>query len=504
MITGGALALGQAPFSLWFVALIGLLASFALFRAAQTVRHAALLGWGLGTGYFAGSMYWILAPFQVDAARDGWMAPFALVFLSAGLALLWGAGFAWARWAGGARASGLMLALGWGAAELLRGYLFTGLPWGLLGYIWVETPVAQLASTVGSYGLTFLTFLCVGALFLNEKTHRRFGIAVFGALGVAAWGAGVWMLSQPTNLSADQAAERAYVRLVQPNAAQHKKWDAEYIPFFFDQNLEFTAAPAEHPLDLTVWPETALPYLLEEDQPALKVVARAAGGVPVALGGQRLDLADRAYNSLALLGPSGDLQDIYDKSHLVPFGEYMPGGALAQKLGLRGLAAQLSGGYRAGDGPRLMHFAGQGETAAEATRRFHFLPLICYEAVFPRSLHQNGMRADWILHITNDAWFGKRAGPYQHLIQTQMRAIEQRVSVVRAANTGVSAVISPRGEIMAQIPLGEAGWIDAPVPLAQPKGLYARVGDGPLIIFFIGFMLWRSRSRAKQFTLTPK
>jgi apolipoprotein N-acyltransferase len=427
------------------------------------------------------------------------MAPFALIFLSAGLALLWGAGFAWAKWAGGPRASGLMLALGWAAAELLRGYLFTGLPWGLVGYIWVGTPIAQLASIVGSYGLTFLTLLWAGTLFLNGAlVRRRLGFALSCVAAVAAWGAGQWALKRPAIPSTDQAI----VRLVQPNAAQHKKWDSEYIPFFFDQNLDFTSAVAEQPLDLIIWPETALPYLLEVGQPALEVVAAAAGGVPVALGGQRLDDAGRAYNSLALVGPTGNLRDVYDKSHLVPFGEYMPGGVLAQKLGLKGLAAQLDGGYRSGEGPRLMQFSPENVQGEALGRTFQFLPLICYEAVFPRSLHLRGARPDWILHITNDAWFGKRAGPYQHLAQTQMRAIEQRVSVVRAANTGVSAVISPRGEIVAQIPLGVAGWVDAPVPTAQAKGLYARFGDMPLIILFIGLMLWRTGYRAKRFTLT--
>ncbi|MEY8097091.1 apolipoprotein N-acyltransferase [Falsihalocynthiibacter sp. S25ZX9] len=471
-LAGGAMALGQAPFSLWWLAVLGILGVFYLNLRVSTPLQAALLGWLVGTVYFAGSLYWIMAPFQVDAARHGWMAPFALVFLSAGLALLWGAGFGWAKWR--TRAPGLALALGWGAAEMLRGYLFTGLPWGLVGYIWVDTPVAQLASIIGPYGLTFLTFLVLGGGF--GLAGRQKWVALSGAAFVAVIAVvfGASQLSKGSSLRSDAPI----IRLVQTNAAQREKWQSGKISLFWERNLALTAQNSDHKPDLIVWPETAVPYLMEQAGRAFDVMVQASGGVPIVAGIQRED-GDGFYNSMVVLNGDGSIAQTYDKSHLVPFGEYIPFGTVARKLGLSGIADQLGGGYQAGSGTQLIDLGGLGRA----------LPLICYEAVFPRDVHVAKDRPDWILHITNDAWFGKKAGPYQHLTQARMRAIEQGLPVVRAANTGISAAIDPYGRVIDSLPLGVAGALDVALPAPNSATVFSKTGNIPLIFFFFTLIL---------------
>ena len=180
-------------------------------------------------------------------------------------------------------------------------------------------------------------------------------------------------------------------------------------------------------------------------------------------------------NSLAFLDQTGAVRAVYDKHRLVPFGEYMPGGMVANALGLRGLAERLDGGYVPGAGPSLMSLgAGLGQA----------FPMICYEAIFARDLGR-ASRGDWIVQVTNDAWFGRFSGPYQHLALARLRAVEQRLPLLRAANTGVSAVIDARGRVTAMLPLNTAGALDAPLPVALPPSLYARTGDTPIIFLVL-------------------
>jgi len=199
----------------------------------------------------------------------------------------------------------------------------------------------------------------------------------------------------------------------------------------------------------------------------------AANGAGVILGVQRLT-APRFFNSLAVIGPSGAISSVYDKHHLVPFGEYVPFGDLLSTVGINGLAAREGGGYSAGPGPQVLDIGPLGKA----------LPLICYEGVFPRNLRTTE-RPDWLLLITNDAWFGTFSGPYQHLAQARLRAVEQGLPMVRVANTGVSAVIDPHGRIIDSIPLGEAGSRDIALPAPLPATLYARIGDGPVLLLLV-------------------
>ncbi len=481
---------GHAPFGLYPLGFLGLLLGYGLFAAAPNAGRAGFVGWALGTGFFMGTLAWIVQPFLVDVARHGWMAPFALFFMGAGLALFWGL----ASWLAFWLAHGRFLWLAWAAvmtlAELVRGVIFTGFPWGGPAAFWVDTPLIGLAGLIGASGMGFLTFLLVAGAFAALAGPGRMGrMGRMGVLATAvamAVGLGAFIAGQDL----PQRSEPLALRLIQPNAPQHLKWHPDYVRTFLERSIDLTAQPPSPGAgvpDLVIWPETSVPYLLHNAGPVLTRIASAAMPATVVLGIQRRE-GQQYFNSLVALDAAGDVTSLYDKHHLVPFGEYTPFGGLLHRFGLRGFAAQHGYGYTAGPGAEILDFGRAGKA----------LPLICYEAIFPGILHAAPARADWILQITNDAWFGTFSGPQQHLAIARLRAAEFGLPFVRAANTGISAVINARGQIVASLDLGQAGHLDAMLPGALPKTLYARTGDTILILLLIVIVSglgWRRRKR---------
>jgi apolipoprotein N-acyltransferase len=465
LAAGAVTAMGQAPVSMEALGVLGLFAGLALFLAARTWRSAFAAGWAFGTGYFGLALFWIVEPFLVDVARHGWMAPFALLFMAAGLALFWAAAFAAARAVGGPAAWAGALAL----AELARGYVLTGFPWALLGYTWSDSGALQWAAWIGPHGLTLATLLLVALTWTVLARAPAPWLLAAPLPFVALTLAGAAIAPPPQDL-----AGRPIVRLVQPNAPQDEKWDPDRVIEFYRRQLGYTAVPSDPPPDLIVWPESAIAWPLDIAEPVLAEIAAAANGIPVALGLNRRE-DGRWYNALVVVDAAGGVEQLYDKHHLVPFGEYIPLGHLTRALGLRSFAAQDGYGYSAGPGPRLLDLGRFGQA----------LPLICYEAIFPQGIRAAPARPDLLLQITNDAWFGEISGPFQHLAQARVRAVEQGLPLVRAANTGVSAVIDPGGRILAQLPLGEAGFLDHPVPAPLPPTLYARAGDWPVLLLIL-------------------
>lgn len=472
-------ALGQAPFNLWWLSVPGFALILILLRRSDSPRQSALIGWAAGTGYFALTLVWIIEPFLINAARHGWMAPFALVGMSAGLALFWGlAGWITHRLG----ASALACIASFAAVEVARSYVLTGFPWALPGHIWIDTPVIHAAALFGHHGLTLLTLTAAAGLVLLLTPARRWwgvaGLALVAAVGL--WGGTV--IRHDTGAAQPIPADRPIIRMVQPNAPQHLKWDRDAIPFFFQRQVDYTAAPTDIPdrprPDLILWAETALSVLLENAEPELTAIAAAADGVPVVLGIQRF-VGQRTYNSALYLDQGGVIRAIYDKHRLVPFGEYMPFGEVMARFGIHGMAASRGGGFSVGPGARLMGLGALGQA----------LPLICYEAVFPEVIHAAPARPDFLMQITNDAWFGEFSGPYQHLAQARLRAVEQGLPMVRVANTGVSAMIDPLGRITASLPLNTAGWLDAALPAPLPPTLYARTGEGPVLALIAALLM---------------
>ncbi len=466
---GAVAATGQAPWGFWFLALPAFAAFFALVLRLRAGFWAGLF---FGAGHFGLALSWIIEPFLIEPETYGWMAPFALLSMGFGLGLFWALAAA-----AGRRAGPVGLALAFTGAEMLRGVVLTGFPWALPGHIWIGTPVAQVAALVGANGLTLLT-LVAAALPL---TGRRAGIAGSALLMAGAAAFGLWRLDQP----AAAAPGAPLVRVVQPNAAQDLKWDAEAAGRFFDRSLALTEGTGA--ADVVIWPETALPYLLNSAPNALRAVGRAGRGAPVILGAQRTDGGLQGWNSLAVVAPDGLVTAVYDKHHLVPFGEYLPLGDLAFRLfGISAFAAQTGNAYSAGPGPMRIELGG---------RLGSFVPLICYEAVFPGILNRVEGRADWIVQITNDAWFGTLTGPYQHLALARLRAVEQGLPLARAANTGISAMIDAQGRVLGELPLGTAGALDIALPPALPPTPYSRWGEGPVLVLLAALALLILRRR---------
>ncbi|MGA0539972.1 apolipoprotein N-acyltransferase [Neotabrizicola sp. VNH66] len=477
---GLAAAAGQAPLGLWPVALAGFALALRRIAAAESPTAAFRRGWGIGAGYFGFTLSWIVQPFFVDPWRHGWMAPFAVLAVAAGFGLFWAvAGWVARRMGGGA----VTLALALSGVELARGHLLTGFPWALPGHIWLDTPLIQMGALTGAYGMTALTLLALAA---PLSLGRRGLVVPLLIAGVAAgWSWHRLALPEP-------AARPGLVRLVQPDIAQSLKWDPDQARANFDTLLSLTRGSGA---DLVIWPETAVPYLIEEGQGAALSIAEAGGAATVATGIQR-DEGERAWNTLAVFGPGGTISQSFDKNHLVPFGEYIPMGDLVFRwTGLRAFASQAGAGYTPGTDRRLLEFGALGRA----------LPVICYEAIFPEDL-VTPERPDWIIMVTNDAWFGTLTGPYQHFAQARLRAVELGLPLLRAANTGISAVVDARGRIAAAadgspalLGLGLRGVIDAAVPGALPLTPYARIGDVPLAgLLLAGLALGVIRARRRQ------
>ena len=473
-VLGALAATGQAPLGWWFVALPAL-AGVIVRVAAAGGRKAMRLAWVAGAGHFIAALNWIVQPFLVDAAQDGWMAPFALPMMGFGLALFWALAALPLAWFGN-RIWGFALALA--AGEFLRGHVLTGFPWAQLGHVWIDTPVAQAAALIGPYGLSLLTLGLAAALAASWVARRALPAALALAFLAAVWGWGAMRLAAP-----DPLAPGLTLRLVQPNAAQQAKWDPEHASRFFDTLMRLSAqAPAP---DLVIWPETSLPYLMDAPSELAGTIAAAAAGATVILGRQRVEGA-RFWNSATVLAPDGTILADYDKHHLVPFGEYIPfGDALFDRLGISAFAAARGNGYSAGPGPRVLDLG---------PKLGKVLPLICYEAVFPQDL-RGVPRPDWLLQITNDAWFGRWSGPFQHAAQARLRAIEQGLPLVRVANTGVTAVYDAHGRTVAALPFATASALDAALPGALPATPYARWGEAPFLLLLAGFALIFLRRR---------
>ena len=477
-VAGAVGALGLAPIYAWYATVAMFLAVPFALRRCTTAWQAAWVGLAMGTGWFGLGLSWIVEPFFVDAARHGWMAPFALLFISVGMALFWGGAF-WAayRLGRGFHQRVWLLCLTWTLAGLARAYILTGFPWAAPTQVWIDQPPMLLLAWIGPHGLMLvmsLVLLPLGALLAGR--NFRWPMVVPAGIFIVAQGAA--MAFAPL-----VAPSGHVVRVVQPNAEQHLKWDRNFMPVFFNRQIEYTEAAGDGPRpDLIVWPETAINPLLNQAEYELGRIAQAANGVPLVLGTQRADYGtDRAryYNTLVVLDETGAVAETYDKHHLVPFGEYLPFGNVLSRFGIRGLAEMAAFGYSPGPGPALVDLGPVGQA----------VPLICYEAVFPQDVNGAPGRADVLLQVTNDAWFGKRSGPYQHLAQAQMRAAEQGLPMIRAANTGVSAVIDPLGRIVTHIPLGEQGFADATLPSPFTPTIYARFGDFPVFLAVLALIL---------------
>jgi apolipoprotein N-acyltransferase len=403
-----------------------------------------------------------------------WQLPFAVTLLPAGLALFTGLACALALyfWQNGP-ARLLVFAACYTAFEWLRGHILTGFPWNLAAYGWgASLAVQQSMAVIGAYGLTFLTIL-LGAS-LADVTRRNAWKAplVMALLFAGLWGLGAHRLvSHPAENVAGVS-----LRIVQPNIPQREKEQSRYYARNWRRLLDLSVTPGSP--NVIIWPEAATPpFLFNRDRMALDQVGLLTGASRTLITGatraQRAGDNLSFYNSLFMFPPGGEPGRVYDKFHLVPFGEYVPFASVLNHLGITKLTAGQEG-FSFGDGPRTYQLAGLPAVT----------PLICYEVIFPAAV-TSGQRPGWFVNVTDDSWFGPWAGPYQHFVIARARAIEEAVPIARAANTGISAVIDPYGRITAQLGLGKRGVLDAGLPKVAEQSTYARYGDLMLLLLLL-------------------
>jgi apolipoprotein N-acyltransferase len=468
------------------------------------LKCAGLLGFWFGFGYFLTGLYWVAEAFLVEPWRHGWLIPFAMTGLAGGMALFYVAAavLAMALWRPGA-ARVLALAIAFGLAEFARGHALTGLPWNLVGYGLTATlPMMQVASIFGVYALSLLAVLLFAsplAIFAPQGSDlaRPKGTMLVTLLLLVAFAVGT-LWGEARLASADATTTGVRLRIVQANVDQANKWRRENSAEIFNTYLDLTksggGAGGLDGISLVVWPETAVPFLLADSPEALAAIGDLLpDGTSLLVGSARLVeerdaqgrlASTRIYNSLLVLDDKAEIIGSYDKVHLVPFGEYLPYQDFMESLGIMQLTG-VRGGFSAGTGPRLLSIPG-----APPAR-----PLICYEIIFPDEVTDQAQRPGWFLNVTNDAWFGSSAGPHQHFHQAELRAVEQGLPVVRAANTGISAIIDPYGRVVAELGLKQEGVVDGPLPKALPPTPFVRWGRwielSILILAILGWLALR-------------
>ncbi len=498
-LAGAASTLALAPINVWpamfvtFPVAIWLLDGAAAGRFGR-LTAAAAAGWWFGFGYFLAGLYWVGLAFLVDAKTFGWLMPFAVIALPAGMALFTAFGFALARalWTRGPLRI-LTFAAALTAAEWLRGHLLTGFPWNAIGYA-LTTPLA-LAQSVALFGVWGLTLIAV-ALFASPAvladepadTPRpwRVPAAALAVLAALAIYGAVRLASSPTAF-----VDGVRLRIMQPNLPQDEKFNyanrQQVMQRYITLSDRATGPQTSGVRDVThlIWPESAFPFFLTREPDALAQIAALlpAGTVLITGAARAAEAAPgsrtiHAYNSIYVIDHDGSILSVYDKIHLVPFGEYLPFQQTLERLGLQQLT-KVQGGFLAGSRRR----------ALTVPRAPPFLPLICYEIVFPHDVVPSGERPGWLLNLTNDGWFGLSAGPYQHFQEARVRAIEEGLPLVRAANTGISAVVDPVGRITQSLPLGTEGVLDAALPQPLAPTPYSGLGDGPLGLVLVALGL---------------
>lgn len=471
VLTGAVSALGFAPFSFFPALLLGLAAFVLLIDGTRgdrkPLRAAAVVGFGFGFGQFALGLHWIGYAFLVDAEAHAWQIPFVAVLFPGGLALFFAAAAAVAAkfWkVGPARI--FVLTIAYSLAEWLRGHILTGFPWNIPGYGWgASLAVLQSTALFGVYGLSLLTVLfgCSLAELFEPKPRWKLPAIMAGLFAVFFIGGAVRLATVPQN-----TVPGVRLRLVQPNIAQAEKYERQYILRNWQRLLSLSEAPGNP--SIIIWPEAAPPFLLDEQPLAEAQIGRLTENrLGLMTGGIRREYLPaehiRYANSFFLFGRSGTLLNIYDKSHLVPFGEYLPFEKTLTALGLSKLTG-IDGSFTPGSGPQAYALPGAGFVT----------PLICYEILFPGAV-TGSKRPDWFVNITDDSWFGPWAGPKQHLLVARVRAIEEGLPVARDANTGISAIIDPVGRITASLGLDKTGFVDGALPAPLAATPYSRIRD---------------------------
>ena len=447
-------------------------------NGSTTFWSAFLVGWMFGAGYFGAGLYWISEAFLVDPSRHAWLIPFSIFALSFGLGLFGGLATGLARllWS---PELGCALSLGgsWALLELVRGTVFTGFPWNPIGNAWVFVPIIlQTAAWIGVYGLSALTIFVATCFASLGTTSKRKIIYSFSGVGLLCALAlvGTWRLDGVSQ----KVVSDVMLRIVQPNISQKDKWHPEQIAQNFVDHITMSGSNGDGVVTHIIWPEAAIPFSILSDPVHRQLMQNAIphGGYLVT-GSPRLvresSEVPTARNSLIVFDSKGAISAAYDKHHLVPFGEYIP---FREILPLKKLTVGT-----------IDFTAGFGLTTLKVGKLPAFSPLICYEVIFPGKVALLNDRPAWLLNLTNDAWFGQTAGPHQHFASAILRAVEEGLPLVRAANTGISGIVDPYGRVVSRLEIGTRGVIDSPLPSpVQNLTLFAQFGNKiPILVIFL-------------------
>jgi len=494
----GALAVFAMPPTYQIYLLVPAFSGLLWLSADAPSRWRAFaVGWWFGAGFFAAGLYWISFALLVEADKFAWLIPFSVLGFAFGLGLFCAFSALIVRMApGGLTARALVLAGVWGLLEWVRAWLFTGLPWNPVGSVWAFSDAAiQGAAGIGVFGQSLLTVLAAASVGAVADDAPRMGAAPRWLTGlaflslIAMWGLGENRLAAATA----ETVEGVRLRLVQPNIAQSNKWKRELREANMLAQIDLGRAPPRNgdpqPTHI-IWAETSAPFFIENQTAWRRLVGAATPpggltilGAPRRVAPQAQGEAFRVANAMLAIDNQGEVNAHYDKFHLVPFGEYVP---FSDWLPLDKIT-QGQGAFTPGSGPVTLKLKGLPPVS----------PLICYEIIFPHQVTDPDERPTWLLNITNDAWYGKTAGPHQHFVSARLRAVEEGLPTVRVAFTGISGIIDGYGRVLEQLSLGEKGFVDGDLPkaLKQP-GLYARLGNAvpvslSMLVFAVGLGLGR-------------
>lgn len=481
-LCGGLSALAFAPTFLFPLLWFSFPTLLWMAYSRTSIKHVAWLGWWFGLGHFGIGIYWITISLFTDLNQFAWLVPLAVPAIAGTLALYPTAALLLARlFPLNLTGFSLVFALCWISMEWLRSYLFTGFPWNLLGYSWAfSDTMLQFTSLVGIYGLSLFTILlvCLPTTFTSEsKAHRILPTLSIVTIGIfiAVWGH-VRLTNAPftdnTNVK---------LRIIQANIPQDMKWQPGSRFASFQKHIYMSLTDGHDTITHFIWPESAIPYTLDSSSPALEFIRETFTNKAIILSGalrqNTQGMTPQIWNSLFAIQTSGHIITAYDKVHLVPFGEYIPFRSILPLEKITYGSLDFSSGT-------------PGQTLALPNTP-PIIPLICYEAIFPQHITPQTPQS-WMLNITNDAWFGHSSGPYQHLHMVRVRSIEQGIPLIRAANTGISAVIDSYGRVIHHLQLGTEGIIDSTLPKALPtKTTYSKYKNYIilLIIYFFGSLL---------------
>ncbi len=447
--------------------------------------RAFTAGWWWGAGFFIAGLYWFADALLVAPERYGWLVPFALGAVGAVGGVFTGLVTLLLRLSR-ARGAGriLVFAAVWTFVEWVRGWIFTGFPWNLIGTGWAfDAAALQLAAVAGVYALSLVTVLAAAmpAVLADPLPGRWRKVAIALGLPLLAWAGGAARLA-----FADHAkVPGVRLALVQPNIPQSLKWDPKLAEAHLARLAALSRAGRAQGATHIVWPELAVPWSLAQNPALVRMLATLAppGGALIT-GAPRVAGSGaefQAWNSLSVIEASGRIAATYDKFHLVPFGEYMP---FRWLLPFEKLAIGPTD-FSAGPGPRTLTLPGAPPVD----------PLICYEVIFPHRVVNESHRPGWILNITNDGWFGISSGPYQHLAAARLRAVEEGLPLVRVANTGISAVFDAYGRVRTRLGLGREGVLMANLPQALPATPFAQYGNGLILVVIMICFVVSTRRR---------